>query len=130
MVVRKARSCPRSPDSADRTEPWTQSRQLQFMSGSRVLCNATSFVAMTSPTSAHMWASVPSDEITLPRLFTRLGVVPEFKLLGISARGNEIRRTYRVATDGVECEILEVFPDRDMFDLGPSWEAEGLGAVI
>lgn len=129
-TIMKARSCPRSPDSASAIDPWTQSRQVQLKSGTRVLCNATGFVTITSPLWARMWASVPSDKVTLPGLFALLGTVPEFTLLGISARGSEIRRTYRVAADGVECEVLEVFPDRDMFNAGENWDADGLGPVV
>lgn len=128
--IKKARSCPRSPDSASGAEPWTQSRQVHLKCGERTLCNATSFVTITQPLWARAWASVPSEQVTLPALFALLGTVPEFTLLGISARGGEIRRTYRVASDGVECEVLEVFPDRAMFSAGADWDVDGLGPVV
>jgi hypothetical protein len=99
---------------------------VQLRCGERVLCYATSFVTITSPLWARAWTSVPSEEVTLPGLFALLGTVPEFTLLGISARGEEIRRTYRVSADGVECEVLERFPDRSMFSLAETWEVDGL----
>jgi hypothetical protein len=36
----------------------------------------------------------------------------------------ELRRTYTLSTEGFLCEILEVFPDRDMFTRGEAWLTE------
>jgi len=36
----------------------------------------------------------------------------------------ELRRTYTLETEGFLCEILEVFPDRDMFSRGEAWLME------
>lgn len=36
----------------------------------------------------------------------------------------ELRRTYTLETEGFLCEILEVFPDRDMFSRGEAWLTE------
>ena len=41
----------------------------------------------------------------------------------------ELRRTYTLSTEGFFCEILEVFPDRDMFIQGETWLKEGAGVV-
>lgn len=51
---------------------------------------------------------------------------PAFELLHVSSRltidgRRELVRTYRLSTEGCECEIEEVFPDRDMFILGELW---------
>lgn len=37
----------------------------------------------------------------------------------------ELRRTYTLETEGFLAEILEVFPDRDMFIRGETWLTEG-----
>lgn len=53
---------------------------------------------------------------------------PQFSLLdaqtNIVCGKRELRRTYTLETDGFLCEILEVWPDRDMFVRGEAWLTE------
>ena len=77
-------------------------------------------------------------------MFTRLEKVPEFELLSVgfgrvtgdsqemasrvddsfsqaSLERKQLWRKYRLAIADFECDILEVFPDREMFVVGESW---------
>jgi hypothetical protein len=59
--------------------------------------------------------------------------VPLFSLLNVSTRDfgeskedgggykRELSRLYKLETDGFECEIEEVFPDREMFVTCERW---------
>lgn len=87
-------------------------------------------MTISSPAWARFWTSVPPESVTIPQLFARHGTLPTFTLLGISATSEQIRRVYRLEADGVECECQEVFADRDMFSLGPAWDAEGLAPQV
>lgn len=113
-------------DKASPSEPWTQSRQAILKCGTRVICKATSFVTISSPSFARYWTSIPAETITIPQLFARYGTLPTFTLLGINGMGDQLKRVYRLEGAGVECEVVEVFPDRDLFLHGPSWDVAGL----
>ncbi|KAF8884616.1 acetyl-CoA synthetase-like protein [Infundibulicybe gibba] len=93
--------------------PITQSRQVDITCSSRTVCIATSVVTITSVECEQLFLE---EKVAIGQLFRRLGTPPKFSLL--SAR---TRRTYTLEADGVLCEILEVFPDRDMFVLGEAW---------
>lgn len=74
-------------------------------------------------------------------MFTRLEKVPAFELMSVGIgrvtdehehddptgakvkkdEQKQLWRKYRLSIDDFECEILEVFPDRDMFVGGESW---------
>ena len=89
---------------------------------SRILCVATSSVVVTSPECERL---LLDEKFALGQIFRHLRVYPEFSLLDVATSivddKRELRRTYRLETEGIACEILEVFPDRDMFDLGEAW---------
>ncbi|KAG9312072.1 hypothetical protein JVU11DRAFT_7354 [Chiua virens] len=102
--------------------PITQSRQVHLSCGNRVVCIATSIVTITSPESERLFLD---DKFPIGQTFRQLRRHPRFTLLNVetpTARGTrELRRTYTLETEGFQTEILEVFPDRDMFSRGEDW---------
>ncbi|KAI0722497.1 hypothetical protein C8Q76DRAFT_719031 [Earliella scabrosa] len=111
-----------SGPGASPTHPIHQERQVHLKCGPRVLCVATSTVTVTSPECERL---LIRERFALGQIFRHLRTYPEFSLIGVDARvvggKRELRRTYQLETEGIRCEILEVFPDRDMFDLGEAW---------
>jgi hypothetical protein len=66
------------------------------------------------------------EGFAIGQLFRHLQRPPNFTLLEASTRASatgkrELQRTYLLETEGIRCEIIEVFPDRDMFDQGTAW---------
>ncbi|KAI0751195.1 hypothetical protein C8Q80DRAFT_557835 [Daedaleopsis nitida] len=110
--------------SASRAHPIHQERQVHLKCGQRILCVATSSVTITSPECERL---LIRDRFALGQIFRHLRTYPDFALLNVDAQlvdgKRELRRTYSLETEGIRCEILEVFPDRDMFDLGETWLA-------
>ena len=55
--------------------------------------------------------------------------LPQFALLdcGVGFEDGKITlwRRYTLSTEGFVCDITEMFPDRDMFNLGERWLDEG-----
>jgi hypothetical protein len=117
--------CPIDPSAASGKSPWTQSRRVNLKCGTKIISRATSFVVITSPEWANFWSEIPPETVTLPKLFARREAKPNFIIQEVTADGAQIRRVYRLETEGVECEVVEVF-DREMLMLGEDWVAEGL----
>lgn len=115
-----ARNKPASPEN-----PITQTRQVHLVCASRTVCVATSHVTLTSPTTERLFLD---DKFPIGQLFRQMGRPPTFSLLDVSTEvvdGTcELRRTYTLQAEGVLCEILEVFPDREMFVRGETWLKE------
>ncbi|KAG8837112.1 hypothetical protein FRC20_004050 [Serendipita sp. 405] len=90
----------------------------------RVACVATSVVRITSEQAARHFLD---ERYAIGQVFRILGRVANFQLLevtvgqGNGAIGNlgkeYLRRKYLLKTEGFECEIQEVFPDREMFSV-------------
>lgn len=82
----------------------------------RVICVATSSVTITSPECERL---LLDEKYALGQIFRKLRVFPTFTLLDVAAQDvdgkRELSRLYRLETEGIVCDILEVFPDRDMF---------------
>jgi len=88
----------------------------------KVACIATSTVTITSPEAAKFFLD---EKYPIGQTFRVLGRVAEFKLLEVSTSRaaqesgevtrESLRRRYTLRTDGFECDIEEVFPDRSMF---------------
>ena len=95
---------------------------MHLVCGPKVVCVATSSVTVTSPVTERL---LLDEKFALGQIFRHLRADPEFLLLNVDAqlvRGKrELRRTYLLETEGIRCEILEVFPDRDMFVMGEAW---------
>ncbi|KAI0332091.1 hypothetical protein GY45DRAFT_1352936 [Cubamyces sp. BRFM 1775] len=107
---------------ASKDNPIKQSRQVHLKCGSRILCVATSSVTVTSPQCERL---LLDEKFALGQIFRHLRTYPDFTLVNVGAQvidgKRELRRTYQLATEGIVCEILEVFPDRDMFMMGEAW---------
>ncbi|KAF8550934.1 hypothetical protein OG21DRAFT_1513404 [Imleria badia] len=103
----------------------TQSRQVHLLCANRVVCVATSIVTITSPESERLFLD---EKFPIGQTFRQLRRNPQFRLLNVetlTVRGKrELRRTYTLETEGFQTEILEVFPDRDMFSRGEDWLLE------
>jgi hypothetical protein len=58
-------------------------------------------------------------------MFRKMQKPPQFALLECGSRIEDCKRVlwrrYTLSTEGFECDITEVFPDRDMFVLGERW---------
>lgn len=112
-----SRSKPASPE-----HPITQTRQVHLKCASRTVCVATSQVTITSTVAERLFLD---DKFPIGQLFRQLGRSPAFQLLNVFAENvdgkRSLRRTYTLETEGVLCEILEEFADRDMFVQGEAW---------
>lgn len=117
--------------------PIVQTRQVHLQCNGRIVCTATSTVRITSPETAHLFLQ---EKYAIGQMFRRLEKVPAFELLcvGLGAvREGEKRGSFRIAeadrgssqlwrkytliVPHFECEILEVFPAREMFLGAERW---------
>ncbi|KAI0670665.1 hypothetical protein C8Q78DRAFT_1070206 [Trametes maxima] len=102
--------------------PIKQARQVHLKCGPRVLCIATSSVTVTSAECERL---LLDEKFALGQIFRHLRCYPDFSLISVGAQvvegKRELRRRYQLKTEGILCEILEVFPDRDMFLKGTEW---------
>lgn len=119
-----------SPDASN-PGPIIQSRQVHLLCGSRVVCIATSTVRITSPECARLFLK---EKYAIGQVFREVKKAPRFELISVgSGAENEMAkvevgkrklwRKYLLEIEGFECEILEVFPDREMFIHGEEWLA-------
>jgi hypothetical protein len=69
------------------------------------------------------------EKFAIGQTFRRMQTPPQFALLdcgvGFGDGKNTLWRRYTLSTEGFVCDITEVFPDRDMFNLGERWLDEG-----
>ena len=96
----------------------------------KVVCVATSTVRITSPECARL---VLEEKYGIGQVFRRVAKVPEFDILAVGVgpcptapgtegkQANQLWRKYRVTVPEFECEILEVFPSREMFTNCEHW---------
>ncbi|CAG7847664.1 SubName: Full=Uncharacterized protein {ECO:0000313/EMBL:CCA72492.1} [Serendipita indica DSM 11827] len=90
----------------------------------RVVCVATSVVRITSEPAAQRFLD---ERYAIGQVFRILGRVADFHLLEVeTGQGNGsigkpgkeyLKRKYLLKTEGFECEIVEVFVDREMFSM-------------
>ncbi|KAJ3865051.1 hypothetical protein EV359DRAFT_72652 [Lentinula novae-zelandiae] len=112
------RIAPAAPDA-----PIIQTRKVLLKCRSVVVCTATSTVTLTSPECERL---ILDEKFAIGQTFRQMKQVPAFLLKDIElnetpAGEEELRRTYTLTSPGIECEILEVFPSRDMFVYGEEW---------
>ena len=121
--------------SASQETPIVQTRKVYLRCAGKVVCTATSRVRITSPECARLFLE---EKYAIGQMFRRLEKVPAFDLLatgfgtadepegnprsvGDNKRDQELWRKYRLSMPDFECEILEVFPSREMFVFGETW---------
>ena len=123
--------------SASPTSPIVQTRQVHLQCAGKVVCIATSTVRITSPECANLFLQ---EKYAIGQMFRRLEKIPAFELLAVGLgpvddndkapgtlssrrdkKSNQLWRKYTLTIPNFECEILEVFPSREMFLKGDSW---------
>ncbi|KAG5641799.1 hypothetical protein DXG03_004185 [Asterophora parasitica] len=129
--------------SASHATPVIQTRQVHLQCSGKIVCTATSTVRITSHEAAHLFLE---EKYAIGQMFARLEKSPDFDLLAVGfgtvsadattplpektpllsfAAGHEqqqqLWRKYRLSVAGFECDILEVFPSREMFTAGTRW---------
>ncbi|KAJ3887486.1 hypothetical protein GG344DRAFT_90454 [Lentinula edodes] len=112
------RTAPASPSS-----PIIQTRKVLLKCRSVVVCTATSTVTLTSPECERL---ILDEKFAIGQTFRQMKQVPTFALKNVDVEqipegDEELRRTYTLTSKGIQCEILEVFPSRDMFVDGEEW---------
>lgn len=131
--------------SASVETPIIQTRQVHLQCSGKVICIATSTIRITSPNVAHLFLV---DKYAIGQTFRRLDKLPVFELLSVglgsyylqfdaslaankvksdatsaspSDQCKELWRRYKLTVPGFDCDIVEVFPDREMFVHGEAW---------
>ncbi|KAJ7583187.1 hypothetical protein C8J56DRAFT_203440 [Mycena floridula] len=119
--------------SASTNCPITQRRQVLLQCAGKTVCTATSRVHIKSPRSAHLFLI---EKFAIGQMFVKLDKSPAFELLqagfGCPQQKDELTsdthfgadclwRRYRLSVSEFDCEILEVFPSREMFTAGDMW---------
>jgi hypothetical protein len=122
-----------SPDT-----PIVQKRQVHLQCSGKVVCTATSQVRITSPRCAHLNLV---EKYAIGQTFSQMQMAPSFELVAVgfgpvvddfpsektslgdipTNKQHQLWRRYILSIPGFECDILEVFPSRDMFVHGTSW---------
>jgi hypothetical protein len=123
--------------SASPSSPIVQTRQVHLQCAGKIVCTATSTVRVTSPECAYLFLQ---EKYAIGQMFRRLEKVPAFELLEVGLgpvddndkdpgalsttkdkKSIQLWRKYTLTIPDFECEILEVFPSREMFLKGDSW---------
>ena len=125
--------------SASPSSPIVQTRQVHLQCAGKIVCTATSTVRITSPECANLFLQ---EKYAIGQMFRRLEKIPAFELLAVGLgpvddndkdkapgafstrkgmKSNQLWRKYTLTIPNFECEILEVFPSREMFLQGDSW---------
>ena len=124
--------------SASPASPIVQTRQVHLQCAGKIVCTATSTVRITSPECANLFLQ---EKYAIGQMFRRLEKIPAFELLAVGLgpvddndkapgafptgkdkkKSNQLWRKYTLTIPNFECEILEVFPSREMFLQGDTW---------
>ena len=122
--------------SASPESPIVQTRQVHLQCAGKIVCTATSTVRITSPECARLFLQ---EKYAIGQMFRRLEKVPAFELLSVGlgavtdhekqtssfaaggGTASQLWRKYTLVISHFECEILEVFPSREMFLGGDKW---------
>jgi len=122
---------PKAIASASPENPIIQNRQVHLQCSGKIVCTATSTVRITSQRSAHFFLE---EKYAIGQMFNKLEVLPTFELVAVgfgaeagekgilgATTSQQLWRRYKLTGPELECEILEVFPSRDMFLHGERW---------
>ncbi|CAE6472699.1 unnamed protein product [Rhizoctonia solani] len=116
-----------SGPTASAAAPFEQARRVHLVCESHVVCVCISTLRITSPHAAHL---IADDHLTVGEAFRSLarqpGAKAEFDLLEVGLEevedGKEsLWRRYILRAEGFECDIREIFPDREMFVSSEDW---------
>jgi hypothetical protein len=92
------------------------------MCNGKSACIATSTVTITTPFVERLFLD---EKFAIGQMFRRMQTPPQFALLECGSKfeaGKRVLwRRYTLSTEGFLCDIVEVFPDRDMFVQGEQW---------
>ena len=103
-------------------EPLNQRREVHLLCGGKTVCIATSSVTLTSSLCERLFLD---EKFAIGQMFRKMQTPPQFALLECGSKLEDGKRVlwrrYTLSTEGFECDITEVFPDRDMFVLGEQW---------
>ncbi|KAJ3770853.1 hypothetical protein FB446DRAFT_790108 [Lentinula raphanica] len=86
-----------------------------------VACIVTSTVTLSSPECEEL---ILDNKFAIGQTFRPVSdfVLKKVEVEEVEDDEEELRRTYTLTSPGIECEILEVFPSRDMFKMdGEEW---------
>ncbi|KAL1744216.1 hypothetical protein HDZ31DRAFT_64265 [Schizophyllum fasciatum] len=113
------------------SSPIYQARQVELRCSDKVVCTATSTITLRSPKAAHLFLV---DKFAIGQMFNKLGKPADAELLEVGFDTTEdgtqnLWRKYLLHVDELACEILEVFPSRDMFAKGICWLLDEKGPV-
>ncbi|KAF9447504.1 hypothetical protein P691DRAFT_731330 [Macrolepiota fuliginosa MF-IS2] len=124
---------------ASQETPIIQTRQVHLVCSGKIVCTATSTVRITDPTVAHFFLV---ENYAIGQMFRRIEKLPGFELVSVGigpypcedpdvaswspasnpdSETEELWRKYKLMAPDFGCEIVEVFPDRDMFISGAAW---------
>jgi hypothetical protein len=118
-----------SGPTASPATPFEQARRVHLICKSHVVCVCISTLRITSPHAAHL---IADDHLTVGEAFQALarreGARAEFDLLEVGLEevddGKEsLWRRYILRAEGFECDVREIFPDREMFVDAECWLA-------
>ncbi|KAI0272738.1 hypothetical protein BC834DRAFT_817261 [Gloeopeniophorella convolvens] len=116
-----AHTSPRT-HTASPEDPLLQRREVHLLCGGKTVCVATSSVTLTSPLCERLFLD---EKFAIGQMFRKMQTPPQFALIDCGIRfengTNALWRRYTLSTEGFECDITEVFPDRDMFVQGEKW---------
>ena len=119
-----AHTSPRT-HTASPEEPITQGREVHLICNGKAACIATSTVTITTPEVERLFLD---EKFAIGQMFRKMQTPPKFALLECGSKfeaGKRVLwRRYTLSTDGFLCDIVEVFPDRDMFVQGEQWLSE------
>ncbi|KAI9452493.1 hypothetical protein BJY52DRAFT_1153814 [Lactarius psammicola] len=108
--------------TASPEEPITQRREVHLLCGGKTVCVATSYVTITAPHCERLFLD---EKFAIGQMFRKMQTPPQFALLDCGVRVEDDKdtlwRRYTLSTEGFVCDIVEVFPDRDMFKLCEQW---------
>ena len=120
-----AHTSPRT-HAASPEEPITQRREVHLLCNGKTACIATSTVTITTALVERLFLD---EKFAIGQMFRRMQTPPQFALLECGSKfeaGKRVLwRRYTLSTDGFLCDIVEVFPDRDMFVQGEQWLSPG-----
>jgi hypothetical protein len=119
-----AHTSPRT-HTASPEEPITQRREVHLLCNGKTACIATSTVTITTPLVERLFLD---EKFAIGQMFRRMQTPPQFALLECGSKfeaGKRVLwRRYTLSAEGFLCDIVEVFPDRDMFVQGEKWLSE------